>query len=145
MGWIASLSVAGIGMALATVIAIVAVILLLYFMLSNRESFDTYHNHDFGAYEVYKREQPDVIPRDEPGYKQVEAAARYALYTRREKDPKGLTVYDKYYEQLIKDKYNSGFANDLYPSASVLTSMMDNDPITTVVNGEVITLSQKNY
>lgn len=58
--------------------------------ISEKEKFDTYQNHDFGAQEIYEDEIPDISVSD---------AALKAKYDWNKKDAGGYTVYDKYYER----------------------------------------------
>jgi hypothetical protein len=67
-------------------LSVVLLLLLVWYWskAQSSEHFDTYHNHDIGAAEVYHTND-------------VRAAQEYANYAWSERDPSGLTVYDKYY------------------------------------------------
>lgn len=100
-------------------------------MFAQKEHYDTYFNHDFGAQEVY-------------GYNNTPAATLRAKYEWSEKDSStGMNVYDYMYEnKVIEDSYNDEYlTTDAYPAGVMKT---DKWPAT-VFNGEVITLAQKNY
>jgi hypothetical protein len=97
------------------ILVIFVFILILYSSFVNYandtqklEGFDTYRNHDIGAYDVYRENDSDVW---QTGFKpsNIEQANRYANYTWSEKDPVGMTVYDKYYEDYT---FEIGGANE---------------------------------
>jgi hypothetical protein len=68
-------------------ILIVIVIIAIY---RKREDFDTYYLHDEGANRIYASEGNPMS---------MNQSSLYAKYAWSEKDPQGLTVYDKYYEE----------------------------------------------
>jgi hypothetical protein len=81
-------------------VAIIIVILLCWYLLAPSEYFDTYRNHDFGANAVYSKAAGKELT-----VANTSELARYDWSTR---DPKGFTVYDKYY-----DKLNAGNSIDM--------------------------------
>jgi len=93
------------------IVVIVILLLVLYTVgisKSKAENFDTYYNHDIGAFDVYNQNKSDSW---QAGFKpsNLEQANRYANYTWSERDPAGMTVYDKYYEDYT---FEIGGAND---------------------------------
>jgi hypothetical protein len=93
----------------ALLLAFIIMCILLYILFTTKtEGFDTYYNHDIGAYDVYNE---NTSPKWQTGFKpsNIEQANRYANYTWSERDPRGMTVYDQYYENYTLDM---GGAND---------------------------------
>lgn len=126
-----------------------------------KERFDTYKNHDVGVYEVLRDQA--VKPKD------VAEAGQWSKYNWRDKDPTGITVYDRVYEEWAK-KQNYAPEDDDY-ARRVLDESGNKDAYLdnrfevlggenalatysyadmagrqpgTVFNGEVLTLAQKN-
>jgi hypothetical protein len=85
-----------------TAVIVVLIILLICVMCwqpSAPERFDVYNNHPMGAQTVYST-------TGVPGTGKVESlnmndAERLARYTWKDKDPIGLNVYDRYYEDVV--------------------------------------------
>jgi hypothetical protein len=129
------------------VFALVVLVLLLLVwvtggMASARERFDTGYNHDLGAMRDYYGPDIPLSPTA------AQAASERARYTGAERDPLGLTVYDRVYEQTLSDEHAEqnlaaagGFAAF---RASDIAGMYSPQPAT-VVNGQTITLSQKTF
>lgn len=171
-------------MILETALVIVLLIILvayanvpLFTEPSTSEGFDTYHNHDFGAYDVYNNPANNnfgplgvntAIGTNTP--RTVDDAALQARYEWSEKDPIGDTVYDKYYDSVVKEKNwgddyeygyrdlrgGSGLDNVYDTKFSTLgfdnqlsnynpQDMFDPNPVQFMFNGQRITLSQKQY
>ena len=128
------------------------------------ENFDTYMNHDVGAYLVYKNEY-GYSPYEVNGFKDASLIAKYMWAY---KDVLGENVYDRMYEGVTREKnmisdpdyayredsydldnvYDTKFSimnNDNELSRYSLTDMYDPNSIQTVVNDQLITLSQKQY
>jgi hypothetical protein len=134
----------------------------------NMEHFDTYYNHDIGAYDVYISD-----PKGSFTPHSLQDANSYANYTWEERDPAGMTVYDKYYERLTNEKnqgdyeyayrdlnstgeenvYDSKFSlnddeNRFYMCGlNCLLDMQDQSPATEYDyhSGETSVIVQKNY
>lgn len=148
---------------------LILILSLIYLYKSGTEKFDTYRNHDEGAYNVYNSDF--IIPKGNKletfGKKNVEDAALLSKYTWNVRDPEGNNVYDRYYEALTNEKNNSdpdysyrdtdNDLNSVYDTKfSTLTNnnelatypincMQDQNHVQTVFNGEVITLVQEQY
>lgn len=156
-------------MNLGEIIAICLVIFLIIiiFNYNKQEHFDIYRNHDFGAYDVYKNSN---IKLDNKPIKSVDQAVILAKYNWNNRDALGNTVYDKMYDNIIQQKVwninddEYGYKNidkkdldDIYDSKfSVLdknnemahykmSDMVDKDSIEIQINGQTITLAQKQY
>lgn len=87
-------------------IAIVIILIYAYCIHSQSEHFDTYRNHDFGAYNVYKKtgvKLPEI-----PGKSQIDQAQLLARYTWSERDPLGYDVYDRMYDAVVRETLNNG-------------------------------------
>lgn len=156
-------------------LALVVILMLLIFALfapkdcwplkSNKEHFDTYMNHDIGAYEIYER---DGYAGKKP--KNVSEAGLWSKYSWRDKDRLGANVFDKMYEEWAqkqnyapedseyaqrsvdsageKDAYlDMKFGNAGGDNLLAIYSYQDMQSLQpgTVFNGQVITLAQKNY
>lgn len=154
----------------AGVITFAAIVILILVIIGifmprgcgSREHFDTYHNHDIGSYTVYKSEGQNP--------QSVDQAAVQAKYTWSERDPSGMTVYDKMYENWAThqnynpEDYSYGLRSvrdregkDSYldtkfeildgENTDALYSYKDtySKQPATVFNGQIISLSQKNY
>ena len=143
-----------------TLALLVLIILILIFLrLKTPEHFDTYYNHDYGAYDVYKNEDLPV--------KTVNDAALKAKYQWSERDKMGDTVYEKMYDAAIMQKNNTDYEyayrdtdlglDNVYDSKfTVLNNeneysnynvkdMYDPNIVQTFMNNEAITLIQKQY
>lgn len=75
---------------------LILLLLLLLFLMGAmlpRESFDVYYNHDVGAQKVYASEGKRMS---------VPAANQLARYDWSTRDKDGWTVYDKYYDRLLR-------------------------------------------
>ncbi len=100
-----------------------------------KEHFDVYYNHDVGASKVLK-----IPPKK---------ANLWSKYHWNDRDPDGLSVYDKYYESILSVKNSAPHSNP--ESATTNYSIRDvqnfEDPYPKFIifNGEKIVLSQKNF
>lgn len=153
-------------MHLDIVAAIVIVVLLIYATMRT-EHFDTYRNHDFGAYEVYKSPTGSSFGNPPETIRTVDQAAQLARYTWSQKDPAGYDVYDRMYDAVVRGTLNNGDPGYSYRDISPGTdgvydskfSLMDGnyfsgynkfdmfDPmlVQTNFNGQQIVLSQKQF
>lgn len=152
------------------VILILLILLVIYYYISSEsENFDTYMNHDIGAYLVYKNEY-GYVPKIF-GSKKINGlkdASLVAKYVWAKKDPLGENVYDRMYEGVVREQnmvsdddyayrdsdinldnvYDTKFSildNENELSRYRVSDMKDNDSINMYVNGQLITLSQKQY
>lgn len=164
---------------LAGVLYILILILIVYFIVNHdkisAEHFDTYRNHDFGAYYVYNDPNIDLLGNKKFNSctnKQddnVNKAALIAKYDWSEKDPLGYNVYDYMYNNVVKQKiwgvdgeygyrdvdtsdldnvYDNKFSllnNSNQMAEYNLSDMYDPNYVTTEFNGQTIYLSQKQY
>ncbi len=140
------------------VLIILIIIIIAIYLNQNSEYFDTYRNHDIGAYEVYQTSDPeDKIT--------INQAALKAKYDWSDRDPLGQTVYDIMYDNTIANTAWNGdseyayrdIAEGVYSSKFSLLDgsnyfatykekdMYDSNPVQAVFGGETITLSQKQY
>jgi hypothetical protein len=141
-------------------IIILIIIIIGYFLFMNREHFDTYRNHDFGANAVYSQAAGKQLL--------VADTSRKARYDWSARDPAGMTVYDKFYneftaknspdlEYAYKDTetdsvdgvYDTKFDNLTISNLGgyKIADMYDRNPATAYDfhSGEVSVISQKNY
>lgn len=138
---------------LSVILVVLILILILYFNRENinQEHFDTYYNHDFWDSKYYH------LP--------VDQAALLAKYEWHEKDAKGLDIYDKYYENIVDNRiyksdpeyvereitaggaYDTQFStiSDNNYDTFTVKDMLDYHPVLGEFNGNMFTLSQKNY
>ena|SRR5271170_5341232 len=138
------------------------IILMIYFnnQSNNEEQFDTYRNHDYGAYDEYKSKDNNCLTVDE--------AALKSKYIWSERDKAGYTVYDQYYnadtlQKSLTSDYEYGYRDvnpdddNVYDSKfSTLNNenelsrykyqdMVDPNIIGTSFNGQNIYLAQKQH
>lgn len=150
---------------IAIILILLIYVIFIYPTIVTSENFDTYRNHDFGAYEVYKEEGDHLT---------VPQAALKAKYDWAERDVAGYTVYDRMYDDVTRQKIWASEANkgdDEYGYRDVdltdlngvydtkfsildgenqlstyhLGDMYDPNIVFTEVNGQKIYLAQKQY
>ena len=148
---------------LLCLIIVIFLVLLLWSRHQNAtvtEKFDTYYNHDYGAYNVYKNEKLPI--------KTVEDASLKAKYQWSERDPLGYTLYDKMFDAVVEEKNattdsdygyrdtESGLDNVYDTKFSTLdgrnelnnykiSDMHDPNIIQNIINGQKISLAQAQY
>jgi hypothetical protein len=145
----------------AICIVIIILLIALFWYNQNTEHFDTYYNHDFGAYNVYKNEEKKPLS--------VDNASLEAKYQWGDRDVAGYTVYDKMYDAAVKEKnwtsdrdygyrdvdtvdldnvYDTKFSvlnNENELSNYNALDMYDPYVVQNVINGQKVSLAQKQY
>lgn len=61
------------------------------------ERFDTHRNHSMGAQSIYFKDNPEIT---------LDNAERDAKYMWSVRDPKGMQLYDNFYEEKVIDEYD---------------------------------------
>ncbi len=118
-----------------TAVFILILLLFLFIITKPNEHFDTYWNHTIYAQDVYSKsanqEQKDASNR-------LDDTELLAKYTWNNKSRDGMQLYDHVYEAaLVHDDNYSQFAT------FEENQVPDQNKLFTVVNGEYITLNQK--
>ncbi len=136
----------------AALVALLLVLVAIYATSGGRaEHYDTYGNHDRWAQGYYHTDP--------------ETASIKARYLWSEKDKRGMTIYDDYYENISANYLNGGdpeyydreretgsaydtkfstISGNFYGIYNI-KDMIDQNPATVTFNGNVLELSQKNY
>jgi hypothetical protein len=112
-------------------IIIILIILIIFVIGSKKEYFDVYYNHDLGSSQILN--------------KPLREASRDSKYNWVKRDKSGMSVYDKYYEKKMYEKSTEPKQSYLSYDLDDIIQNSDPDPLYTVVNGEKIFLSQKNF
>lgn len=135
-------------------ICLVLIFLLIY---NNQENFDTYRNHDFGAYYVYKNSNAKI---NGSPIKTVDQAALKAKYDWSQRDRLGNNVYDKMYDNSIQQKtWDYGYKNigmdahdtkfstlgENQMATYKISDMLDPNSVYIKIRDQTITLAQKQY
>lgn len=93
------------GSALVAFALVVAMLIVIVVLMPNNERFDVYNNHGHGAQTVYETSGIPFMTTIQRGTPRadldLEQARRLAKYTWSEADPRGLNVFDIYYENFV--------------------------------------------
>src|SRR6185437_4903312 len=132
----------------AFLIVLIILIIVIWLWRGEQENFDTYRNHDFGAYYVYKNSNVKPIT--------VDQAALQAKYNWSVRDVLGNTVYDQMYDGVVQAKnwsidrhdYDTQNLDNIYDSKFSIfngesqlaeykiSDMLDKDSVRVIFNGQ---------
>lgn len=106
-------------MCLSEIVVIVVLVMVLIWLIPKKpaENFDVYNNHAMGAQTVYATHGIPFVPFKIEDMT-LDEARRFSKYTWSEAGPLGLNVWDRYYENYVKqhkyaDQHSATASDDI--------------------------------